>query len=122
MALEFAFSSEAAERAYKELPREIQQQFGHDLNAVQQGKRPSSDFEDVSSSVGKGAIELKENGSPAYRAVYCAKFENTVYVLHAFTKTAQGSDKKNMDTAKLRYKELEAAVKERARLAKKSER
>lgn len=119
MELDFDFASDAAERAYKALPRDIQYQFGNDLNAVQQGKRPLSAFEDVSASVGRGAIELKENGSPAYRAVYCAKFENTVYVLHAFTKTAQGVDKKNMETAELRYKELAAAVRERARLAKK---
>lgn len=114
----FAFSSEAAKRAYLALPRGIQFQFGNDLNAVQQGKRPMSDFEDVSSSVGAGAIELKENGSPAYRAIYCVKFEDTVFVLHAFTKTAQGTDKKNMDTAEARYKSLAAEVNERKRLAK----
>lgn len=81
----FRFISPSAKRAYLDLPISIQQQFGADLNAVQHGHAPFSDFKDVSSSVGAGSIELIENGSPAYRAVYCAKWLNTVYVLIAAT-------------------------------------
>ncbi|MCD9098068.1 type II toxin-antitoxin system RelE/ParE family toxin [Luteimonas fraxinea] len=120
MPLDFAFSSDAARRAFMSLPPEIRQQFGHDLNAVQEGQRPVSDFEDVSASVGRGAIELKENGSPAYRAVYCTKFENTVFVFHAFEKTAQGVDRANIATAKKRYNELVADVNARAQQAKRA--
>ena len=117
----FEFVSEAAKRAYKALPDEIQKQFGTDLNAVQQGKRPFSSFKDVSSSVGQGTIELIENGSPAYRALYCTKYLDTVYILHAFEKTTNHVDQKEMDTAKNRYKEMTAQVREFA-LAKKRRR
>ena len=86
-------------------------QFGSDLNAVQQGERPFSDFKDISSSVGAGAIELIENGSPAYRAVYCVKYLDTVYILHAFIKTTNGVDKAAMKTAKLRYATMMQEVK-----------
>jgi phage-related protein len=82
--MEFEFISAAAKRAYLALPRHIQHQFGTDLNAVQQGKTPLSAHKVLSESVGPGAIELIENGSPAYRAVYCCKYLNTVFVLHAF--------------------------------------
>jgi len=110
MAKQFKFISEAAKRAFSGLPKEIQKQFGSDLNAIQQGERPFSDFKDISSSVGVGAIELIENGSPAYRAVYCAKYLDTIYILHAFTKTAQGVDRHAMETAKSRHKEMMTEV------------
>jgi len=54
----------------------------------------------------RGAIELIENGSPAYRAVYCVKYLDTVFVLHAFEKTTNGMDRKQMATAAKRYKEM----------------
>ncbi len=104
----FQFVSEAAKRAYLDLPAHIQQLFGVDLNAIQQGKAPYSPIKDVSSSVGQGTFELIENGSPAYRALYCAKFDETVYILHAFEKTTNGVDRKEMATAEGRYKEMTA--------------
>lgn len=106
----FEFISEAAKRAYKALPKAIQQQFGADLNAVQQDKEPFSAHKSISSTVGAGAIELIENGSPAYRAIYCCKYLDTVYVLHAFEKTTNGVDRKELSTAKARYKEMKQKV------------
>jgi phage-related protein len=108
--MEFEFISAAAKRAYLSLPRHIQRQFGADLNAVQQGNEPLSAHKVLSDSVGPGAIELIENGSPAYRVVYCSKYLNTVFVLHAFDKTTNGVDKHAMNTAKARYKELRQRV------------
>lgn len=110
MPKQFKFINEAAKRAFLALPREIQSQFGSDLNAVQQGQKPFSAFKDISSSVGAGAIELIENGSPAFRTVYCAKYLDTVYILHAFTKTTNKVDRSAMDTAKKRYKEMMTEV------------
>jgi phage-related protein len=107
---EFEFVSAAAKRAYLALPRHIQQQFGTDLNAVQDGKDPFSPHKVLSATVGPGAIELIENGSPAYRAVYCCKYLNTVFVLHAFEKTTNGVDQKEMNTAQARYKEMKQRV------------
>ncbi|WP_442682157.1 type II toxin-antitoxin system RelE/ParE family toxin [Stenotrophomonas sp. JC08] len=118
----FAFVSEAAKRAYLDLPDTIKQQFGTDLNAIQQGKRPFSEIKDVSASVGQGTYELIENGSPAYRALYCAKFADTVYILHAFTKTTNNVDQKQMDTAAARYKEMTAQLRAAAAAAKKQAR
>lgn len=69
----FEFVNEAAKRAFLDLPRDVMRQFGADLQAVQNDERPFSDYKHLKDSVGPGAIELIENGSPAYRAVYCAK-------------------------------------------------
>jgi phage-related protein len=103
---EFEFVSAAAKRAYLALPPHIQKQFGTDLNAVQQGQDPFSSHKALSETVGPGAIELIENGRPAFRAVYCCKYLNTVFVLHAFEKTTNGVDQKELATAKSRYKEM----------------
>ena len=74
----------------------------------------------LTESVGTGAIELIENGSPAYRTVYAAKFVDTVYVLHSFTKTTNGVDKKAMKTAKGRYKLMEQEIRNIKKQAKKN--
>jgi phage-related protein len=116
----FEFVSVATKRAYLALPEEIQYQFGTDLNAVQQGKAPFSAHKVLSESVGPGAVELIENGSPAFRAVYCCKYLDTVYVLHAFEKTTNGVDQKEMITAAKRYKEMKAKVDAARKLAKAS--
>jgi len=106
----FEFVSQAAIKAYLALPKDIQYQFGTDLNAVQQGKDPFSAHKVLTETVGPGAIELIENGSPAYRAVYCVKYLDTVFVLHAFEKTTNGVDYKEMATAAKRYKEMKKRV------------
>lgn len=101
----FAFVNAAAERAFRDLPLEIQKQFLFDLSLVQSGMTPASDFK-VLKGAWSGVIELIENGSPAFRAVYCAKYLETVFVLHAFTKTTNGVDRKAMQTLESRYKAL----------------
>ena len=44
--------------------------------------------------------------SGAYRAIYVAKFETAVYVLHAFQKRSQQTAKKDIELAKARYKSI----------------
>jgi len=123
MAKNFAFINAAAKKAYMSLPEDIRNQFGLDIHAVQHGLKPFSDSEDVSASVGRGSFELKQNGSPAHRAIYCAKFLDTVYVLHAFSKTTNAVDRQAMKTAEGRYKllleENQAAVKANKKAPKK---
>ena len=101
---EFRFINKQSLKEFKALPEHIQKRFANDLNAICQNKRPFSKIKNISESVGVGAIELIENGRPAYRTVYVAKYKNTVYILHSFTKTTNGVDKKAMATAKKRYK------------------
>jgi len=101
---EFRFINKPSLKEFKSLPDHIQKRFANDLNAICQGKAPFSKIKHLSKSVGTGAIELIENGRPAYRTVYVAKYKNTVYILHSFTKTTNGVDKKAMATAKKRYK------------------
>jgi len=108
---EFRFINKPSLKEFKSLPDHIQKRFSNDLNAIIQGKAPFSKFKYLTESVGKGAVELIENGRPAYRTIYVAKFKNTVYILHSFTKTTNGVDKKAMATAKQRYKMMMNEVK-----------
>lgn len=112
------FVNKTALNCYLALPKDVQKQFGLDLHAIQKGEDPFSTSKDVSGSVGDGAIELVWNGSPAYRAIYCVKFDDKVWVLHAFTKTKNGADHANMKTAAKRYKDMKAEIEEAKKAAK----
>lgn len=103
---EYRFINKQSLKEFKALPDHIQRRFAADLNELCKGKDPFSKFKHLSDSVGVGATELIENGRPAYRTIYVAKFEDTVYILHSFTKTTNGVDRKAMSTAKKRYKTM----------------
>ena len=103
------YVNNAAKKAVQKLPQRVAIDFLNDLNFVSAGKEPRSPFKHLP-ELGSGVIELIENGSPAYRLVYCAKFAETVFVLHAFTKTTNGVDRKAMATVKDRYKEMMAIL------------
>ncbi|PML07996.1 MULTISPECIES: type II toxin-antitoxin system RelE/ParE family toxin [Vibrio] len=109
MVLKFAFVSDAAEREYKKFPDKIQDEFGKDLRKIQFGEKPSAPIEYLD-SIGAGVVELKINGSPAYRCVYVTKYAGAVIVLHSFVKTTNGTDKKAMNVAEKRLKELKAEL------------
>lgn len=70
---------------------------------VQFGGAPV-DFKPMS-VVGIGACEIRvHEESGAYRAIYVARFENAVFVLHAFQKKSRTTAKKDIDLARVRYK------------------
>lgn len=106
---QFAFVSDAAEREYKALPKDVQKEFGTSLRAVQNDKKPFLPITPLK-SIGAGVIELKINGSPAFRCVYVAKYLDTVIVLHSFEKTTNGVDRQAMKTLEKRYKELQSEL------------
>lgn len=57
-------------------------------------------------TVGPGACEIRvRDESGAYRVIYVARFENAVYVLHAFQKKSQKTARADLDLAKQRYRE-----------------
>ena len=93
---EFRFINRQSLKEFKALPDHIQKRFALDLSVICQGKDPFSKFKHVGDSVGLDAIELIQNGRPAYRTVYVAKFKQVVYILHSFTKTTNGVDRKAM--------------------------
>jgi phage-related protein len=70
------------------MPASVRHDIGLELMRVQFGGQPT-DFKPMS-TVGSGAYEIRvRDASGAYRAIYVAKFEAAVYVLHAFQKKTQ---------------------------------
>lgn len=94
-----------AMKALKDLPEWVQVAFIHALDSVFYGVDPGMAITHLT-AIGPGVVELKINGRPAYRCVYRSKSPGQVDLLHAFVKTCQGPDKKNMATTKSRYKLL----------------
>jgi phage-related protein len=100
-------ASIAATRTFKALPKDKQEVFAKALTDIMNGRPPAMKPKPLK-GLGKnktGVLELKINGSPAYRVVYVIK-AGVLYLLHAFTKTTNGVDKRAMDTVVKRYKEI----------------
>lgn len=85
------------------MPAAVRHSIGLELMRVQYGAEPTN-FKSMP-TVGAGAYEIRiRDESGAYRAIYVAKFEAAVYVLHAFQKKAQQTAKKDIELAKARYR------------------
>lgn len=88
----------------RRFPADARRQAGHELHQVQQGLSPS-DWRSMA-SVGAGVVEIRIHTEQEFRVFYVAKFEEAVYVLHAFEKKTQKTPKRNIDLARARYAEL----------------
>jgi phage-related protein len=76
---------------------------GHELFMVQSGRDPD-DWKPIS-VIGPGAREIRvRDSSGAFRVIYVAKFEDAIYVLHAFQKKTQKTAVNDLDLAKERYR------------------
>lgn len=85
------------------MPAGVRHDIGVELMRVQFGGQPT-DFKPMP-AVGSGTYEIRvRDASGAYRAMYVAKLETTVYVLHAFQKKTQRTAKADIELAKVRYK------------------
>ena len=80
------------------------QQAGYQLRKVQQGLLPS-DWKPMA-SIGAGTLEIRLHEPHEHRIIYVAKFEEAIYVLHAFEKKTQKTDKRDIEIAKKAYREI----------------
>jgi len=70
---------------------------------VQVGRDPN-DWKPLS-IVGQGAREIRvRDEAGAFRVIYVARFEDAVYVLHAFQKKSQTTSREDLKLAKERYR------------------
>ena len=93
---------------YLDFPREVQKIGGYELHRVQHGLDPLKAKPLL--SIGAGVYEIRiAESTDAYRVFYVAKFEEAVYVLHAFKKkSTRGKAIPRQDVAvtRQRYKEV----------------
>lgn len=99
--LEFLGSSQDDLR---EFPLAVRHALGLELMRVQFGAMPT-DFKPMP-AVGSGAYEIRVHIKGAWRAIYVAKFEAAIYVLHAFQKKTQQTRKADIELASKRYQQI----------------
>jgi len=90
----------------KAFPEGARKEAGYQLHRVQQGLDPS-DWKPMK-AIGGGVREIRLHGESEHRVIYVAKFEESVYVLHGFTKKTQTTAKRDIELAKARLKDLTA--------------
>jgi phage-related protein len=93
-------------REFQKLPESIRDQFSTSIHAVAKGCMPLLRINHLQLKKGLIAVELKINGSPAYRCVYTTKIEGKIHVVYAREKTANGTDKQLIATVTKRLKNL----------------
>lgn len=102
---EVKFANKQSLKAFKDLPDDPRHAFSTQLESVvAHGYHPTIGSDTLPGQT----IELKVNGRPAYRCVYKV-LDDVIVVLHSFTKTAQGRDKKNLKTVETRLTTLDPA-------------
>ena len=89
------------------LPVKVRKFFGHALDFAQRGEQHSA-AKILKGFGGAGVLELVEDdGAGTYRAVYTVKFEEAVFVLHAFQKKSKSgiaTNKEDLDIIRIRLK------------------
>ena len=89
----------------KHFPAGARREAGFELSNVQSGLQPS-DWKPMS-TVGAGAGEIRiRDAAGIYRLIYVARFEEAVYVLHAFAKKTRKTRKADISLARARYEAL----------------
>jgi len=89
----------------REFPAGVRQDAGYQLDKVQRGEQPA-DFKPMP-SIGRGVEEIgTRDEAGAYRVIYVARFEEAVFVLHAFQKKTQATAKRDIDLARQRFDQL----------------
>lgn len=77
---------------------------GHELFLVQQGLTPS-DWKPMT-TVGPGVVELRIHTGEEFRVIYLARFDEGVYVLHAFEKRSRQTRAVDIELARRRLRDL----------------
>ena len=92
-------------RCLRDFPEDARHDAGYQLDKVQRGEQPD-DFKPMP-TIGRGVEEIRvRDPSGDYRVIYLARRVEAVYVLHAFRKKTRETAKKDLETARTRYRQL----------------
>lgn len=95
----------------REFPEIARRETGYQLERVQAGKEPA-DWKPMP-SIGLGVNEIRVRLSGAFRLIYVAKFQEAVYVLHAFEKKSRKTNRTDIELARNRFRTLVQERKQR---------
>jgi len=86
------------------MPLDVRKLVGRQLLRVQLGLLPT-DWKPMA-TVGAGVLEIRIKTGRAHRVFYVSKFEEAVYVLHAFEKKDQKTARGDLELGAARYRDL----------------
>src|SRR6476646_8096361 len=92
----------SSRRDLRDFPDEARRRVGFELRAVQRGEEPSN-FKPMP-TIGPGVYEIRIQTGGAFRVFYLTKFDEGVYVLHAFQKKTQKTSKQDITIGRQRFK------------------
>jgi phage-related protein len=84
-------------------PEDARRVAGFELRRVQQGLQPT-DWKPMA-GVGAGVEEMRVHTEQEHRVFYIARFDEGVYVLHAFEKRSRKTPAREIDLARNRLRE-----------------
>jgi phage-related protein len=85
-------------------PDDARRAAGYQLGRVQQGLAPT-DWKPMT-TVGAGVVEIRVRMKVEHRVFYVAKFEEAVYVIHAFEKRTRKTSASDIALAQKRFADL----------------
>lgn len=92
-------------KVMREFPKDARQEAGYQLERIQRGL-PAMDFKSMH-PIGAGVEEIRiSEGSGAYRVLYTARLAEAVYVIHAFQKKTRATSQRDVEIARLRFRQL----------------
>jgi phage-related protein len=102
----------------KAFPPAVRQEMGLDIRRLQQGTMPHDSR--PMKSIGKGVYELRQRDSNGwYRLIYLARIDDTLYMLHGFTKKSAKTSQNDLAIASSRLKDVRARIAEEKKNARK---
>lgn len=87
-----------------DFPSEARRAAGYELRRLQHGLTPT-DWKPMS-SVGPGVSEIRIHTRVEHRVMYVAKYEEAIYVLHAFEKKSRQTRDTDLALARERLKQM----------------
>lgn len=88
-------------------PPDARRRAGFELDEVERGL-PPSDWKPMP-SVGPGVVELRVHGEREHRIFYITRFEEAIYVLHAFEKKGRKTARRDLELGRRRLTMVIAA-------------
>jgi phage-related protein len=85
-------------------PEDARRSAGFELRRLQQGLQPT-DWKPML-SVGAGVEEIRVHTGQEHRVLYIARFEEGVYVLHAFEKRSRKTPAREIEVARGRRRDV----------------
>jgi phage-related protein len=92
----------------RDFPEEARRVAGFELRAIQNGLEPR-DWKDMQ-SVGRGVKEIRIRVLGEWRVLYVTKLTDAIYVLHAFQKKSQKTNKNDIELARKRLRQIGGAI------------